>query len=286
MSTYTELASIINSTDSISDKVIYDASHNQFTIVSDETVLKIIRALKDTIVVALVSGFSKTSYLVQDHVKYIKRIQTANSPVSYVKFVARKLFPDNAAYTAKIAKIRESYKNKQALLDKLEALFELYYNATKDSSTVIEDSYSISNITSSLDRLPVEIVERIVAKIPDTDLIAASKVDSVWWQEVRQEAYKRWKNYATTIGHVQALGKPFEKGNIDWISFEDVNDFYKRWIDRLTEDQLYIMEKMLRNGMVVDPQERETIEHALSEQRWGGDPWRLDWKWNEWTQQE
>ncbi|POG74895.1 hypothetical protein GLOIN_2v1824814 [Rhizophagus irregularis DAOM 181602=DAOM 197198] len=135
MSTYTELASIINSTDSISDEVIYDASCNQFTIVSDETVLKIIRALKDTIVVALVSGFSKTSYLVQDHVKYIKRIQTAKSSVSYVKFVARKLFPDNAAYTAKIAKIRESYKNKQALLDKLEALFELYYNVTKDSLT-------------------------------------------------------------------------------------------------------------------------------------------------------
>ncbi|GET51554.1 hypothetical protein GLOIN_2v1781353 [Rhizophagus irregularis DAOM 181602=DAOM 197198] len=130
--------------------------------------------------------------------------------------MARKLFPDNAAYTAKIAKICESYKNKQALLDKLEALFELYYN----------------------------------------------------WQEVRQEAYKRWKNYATTIGHVQALGKLFEKGNIDWISFEDVNDFYKRWIDCLTEDQLYIMEKMLRNGMVVDPQEKETIKQCC------------DWDWN------
>ncbi|CAG8779814.1 16986_t:CDS:1, partial [Rhizophagus irregularis] len=34
-----------------------------------------------------------------------------------------------------IAKIRESYKNKQDLLDKLEALFELYYNVIKDSST-------------------------------------------------------------------------------------------------------------------------------------------------------
>ncbi|GBC44032.2 hypothetical protein GLOIN_2v1791824 [Rhizophagus irregularis DAOM 181602=DAOM 197198] len=77
MSTYTELASIVNSTDSTSEEVIYEASRNQFTIVSDETVLKIIRALKDTIVVAL----------------------TARSPVSYVKFVARKLFPDNAAYT-------------------------------------------------------------------------------------------------------------------------------------------------------------------------------------------
>ncbi|PKY35727.1 hypothetical protein RhiirB3_457000 [Rhizophagus irregularis] len=62
-----------------------------------------------------------------------------------------------------------------------------------------------------LDQLLVEIVERIVAKIPDTVLIAASKVDSVWWQEVRREAYKRWKNYATTIGNIyweiQAIGK-------------------------------------------------------------------------------
>src|SRR6185369_16078666 len=101
-----------------------------------------------------------------------------------------------------------------------------------------------------LDRLPVEIVERIIAKIPDTDLIAASMVDSVWWQEVRREAYKRWKNYAIIIG------------NIEWMTFEDVHDSYKNWIDRLTEDQLYIMEKMLRNGMVVDPQKRETIEYA------------------------
>ncbi|GBC15444.1 hypothetical protein GLOIN_2v1878852 [Rhizophagus irregularis DAOM 181602=DAOM 197198] len=67
-----------------------------------------------------------------------------------------------------------------------------------------------------LDQLPVEIVERIVAKIPDTDLIAASKVDRVWWQEVHdREAYKRWKNYATTIGDVyceiRALGKHLYK---------------------------------------------------------------------------
>ncbi|GBC49305.2 hypothetical protein GLOIN_2v1878852 [Rhizophagus irregularis DAOM 181602=DAOM 197198] len=86
-------------------------------------------------------------------------------------------------------------------------------------------------------------------------------------------------NESTTIGDVyceiRALGKHYIKRKIDWITFEDVNDFYKRWIDRLTEDQLYIMEKMLRNGMVVDPQERETIEYALSEQRWGGDPWGL-----------
>ncbi|UZO22415.1 uncharacterized protein OCT59_014778 [Rhizophagus irregularis] len=99
-----------------------------------------------------------------------------------------------------------------------------------------------------LDRLPEEIVERIIAKILNTDLIAASKVDSVWWQEVHQEAYK------------------------------SVIYSYKGWIDCLTKNQLYIMEKMLRNGMVVHPQERETIEYALSEQRWGGDPWGLNWE--------
>ena len=133
-----------------------------------------------------------------------------------------------------------------------------------------------------LDRLPVEIVERIVAKIPDTDLIAVSKVDSVWSQEIRREAYKRWKFYATTIGDIywgiQSLGEEFQKGDIDRIKYESVLDLYIRWMDRLTEDRLYIMEKMLRNGMVIDPQERETIEYALSEQRWGGDPWGLDWE--------
>ncbi|CAB4413278.1 unnamed protein product [Rhizophagus irregularis] len=64
-----------------------------------------------------------------------------------------------------------------------------------------------------LDQLPVEIVERIVTKIPDTDLIAASKVDSVWWQEVRREAYKR----------VVGLGKERKiRGNQK--SVEDVED--------------------------------------------------------------
>jgi hypothetical protein len=83
-----------------------------------------------------------------------------------------------------------------------------------------------------LDRLPVEIIEHIVAKIPDTDLIAASKVDSVWWQEIRREAYKRWKFYATTIGDIywgiQSLGEEFQKGDIDRIKYESVLDLYIR----------------------------------------------------------
>lgn len=96
-------------------------------------VMDITNALKDIVRTALTSGYSKTSYFVQDHIKYIKRIQTAKSPIGYVRSVARKLFPDASAYNAKIAKISESYKGK-ALLDKLESLYKLYYNISKSAS--------------------------------------------------------------------------------------------------------------------------------------------------------
>ncbi|PKK40813.1 hypothetical protein RhiirC2_805302, partial [Rhizophagus irregularis] len=86
-----------------------------------------------------------------------------------------------------------------------------------------------------LDRLPVEIVERIVTKIPDTDLIAASKVDSVWWQEVRHEAYKRWKIYATIIGNIyreiQAIRKREEKEEIEWLEAEYAVEDLNNWRD-------------------------------------------------------
>ncbi|PKK67194.1 hypothetical protein RhiirC2_577353 [Rhizophagus irregularis] len=126
MSTYTEFTGIRS------------IANNYFE--SDKTVLEIINALKDIVIIALMSGFSKTSYLVQDHVRYINRIKTAKSPILYVKFVARKLFSGDKnardqAYAAKIAKVRESYKNKQALLSKFEALFVLYYNLIKESAS-------------------------------------------------------------------------------------------------------------------------------------------------------
>jgi hypothetical protein len=95
-------------------------------------IMDIIKALKDVVVVALTSGFSKTSDFIQDHIKYIKQIQTAKFPIAYTKFVANKLFPDSFAYNAKIAKVRELYKGKEALITKLEILFELYYNLPKD----------------------------------------------------------------------------------------------------------------------------------------------------------
>jgi len=138
-----------------------------------------------------------------------------------------------------------------------------------------------------MQRIPVEVAERIIANLSDKDLFIGSSVCRVWWQEVRREAYKRWKFYATTIGDIywgiQSLGKQFEKGDIDWIKFESVNDIFIKWMDHLTEDKLYIMEKMLRNGMIVDSQEEEIIRHAISENNWGGNPWKFEWEWNEYT---
>ncbi|UZO16785.1 uncharacterized protein OCT59_008161 [Rhizophagus irregularis] len=97
MSTYTEFASIVNSNDSTSEE------QNQLPRPGPREVYQANPDGKFSCIICEVRG--------------------------------QKTLPDNAAYTANIAKIRESYKNKQALLDKLEALFELYYNATKDSST-------------------------------------------------------------------------------------------------------------------------------------------------------
>ena len=131
-----------------------------------------------------------------------------------------------------------------------------------------------------LDRLPVELVEYIVAKLPDVDLMAVSKVDRVWWQEVRQGAYKRWKKYTCWIEEVhkeiQAVREQEERGEIEWLEAEYAVEDLINYKDVHTENQLNIMEKMLKNGMIVDPQERETIEHALSESRWGCNPWRLN----------
>jgi hypothetical protein len=141
-----------------------------------------------------------------------------------------------------------------------------------------------------MQRVPVEVAERIIAKLSDEDLFIGSSVCRVWWQVVRQEAYKRWKEYACRIGdiyrEIQAIREEELKGEIDWLDAEYKVESLINWMDVFTEDQVNIMKKMLRYGMVVDLQEKEIIEHASSEYNWGGNPWRFDWEWNEWTQQE
>ncbi|GBC51292.2 hypothetical protein GLOIN_2v1882943 [Rhizophagus irregularis DAOM 181602=DAOM 197198] len=97
-----------------------------------------------------------------------------------------------------------------------------------------------------LDQLPVEIVECIVAKIPDTDLIAVSKVDRVLVAGSSSRGYKRWK-----IMPLRSMDRPPHRGSA------------------------LFMEKCLKMGWSWTPKRGKPLEHALSEHRWGGDPWRL-----------
>ena len=140
-----------------------------------------------------------------------------------------------------------------------------------------------------MQRLSVEVAERIITNLSDEDLFIGSSVCRVWWQIVRQEAYKRWKEYACRIGdiyrEIQAVREEKRKGEIDWQEASDAIEDLNDWMDDLTEYQIYIMNEMHKYKMIVDPQEREIVEYASNEFNWRENPWEFDWEWNEWTQQ-
>jgi len=59
---------------------------------------KIVDALKAVVKLALCQGFTKISFLVCDHIKYIKKIQSANDSELHVIYTAKKLFHNAEAY--------------------------------------------------------------------------------------------------------------------------------------------------------------------------------------------
>jgi hypothetical protein len=92
---------------------------------------KIIDALKELVKSALCQGFNKTSYLVRDHIKYIKKIQFANDSESCIIYTAKKLFPNEETYYEKIEKVHTKYEGE--LLAKFEKIYELYYGLSKST---------------------------------------------------------------------------------------------------------------------------------------------------------
>ena len=92
---------------------------------------KVIDALKAIIRTALCQGFSKTSYLVTNHVKYIKNIQSADNPERYLLFIARKLFPDEITILRKFEHIRLRYKDD--LLYRFEELYTIYLALVREN---------------------------------------------------------------------------------------------------------------------------------------------------------
>ena len=95
------------------------------------TVEKVIDTLKAIIRTALCQGFSKTSYLVTNHVKYIKNIQSADNPERYLLFVAKKLFLDEITVMSKFRHIKLKYKDD--LLYRFEELYTIYLELARET---------------------------------------------------------------------------------------------------------------------------------------------------------
>jgi hypothetical protein len=106
----------------------------------------IIDALKAIIKSALCQGFNPTSYLVTNHIRYIKSIQSANNPKRYIYYTAKKLFPtdeNGKAIAKKFEYIRERYHGD--LLQRFEELYTLYQNIIQENKDTIVKK-PISNI--------------------------------------------------------------------------------------------------------------------------------------------
>ena len=111
--------------------IISMSSNTEIEIVSQEKYAnKIIDALKALVKSAICQGFGKHSFLVRDHIKYIKKIEASNDPEMTVIYTAKKLFPNEVAYLEKIEKIHVKYNGD--VLSKFEELYTLYYQLSKE----------------------------------------------------------------------------------------------------------------------------------------------------------
>ena len=95
------------------------------------TIDKVIDALRAIVKSALCQGFSKTSYLVINHIKYIKNIWTADDPERYISFIAKKLFSDEATTLKRFDYIQSKYKD--TLLFRFQELYSIYLKLAREN---------------------------------------------------------------------------------------------------------------------------------------------------------
>ena len=95
------------------------------------TTEQVINALKAIVRTALCQGFSKTSYLVTNHIKYIKNIRSADVPERYISFTAKKLFPDEMTILRRFEHIKLRYKDD--LLYRFEDLYRIYLELAREN---------------------------------------------------------------------------------------------------------------------------------------------------------
>ena len=94
---------------------------------------EIIKALKGVILAGLQDGYGKESYLIKNHVNYIKKIESANNPEGYIRYTAKKLLPNEESYYEKTAKIRAKYSHNPDLAFKIIKFYDLYNHIPKET---------------------------------------------------------------------------------------------------------------------------------------------------------
>ena len=141
-----------------------------------------------------------------------------------------------------------------------------------------------------MNAVPFEVLEQIIAHLPTDDLFSLCHTDRTLFKLVRHEAYKRWKQWAIKYGELfwadQELDKicsELERNN-GHLSYEWTTAYKKLCanltnLKRSADEQMYIMEKMRRHGMIVDDHEKGIVDYCLIVKRWTSDPWELNWSW-------
>jgi hypothetical protein len=101
-----------------------------------------------------------------------------------------------------------------------------------------------------------KIVEKIVENLGVDDLFTISKLGGMWYKIARHDAYERWKMCANSFENAyreaQAIREKQGKNSISWLEVLYEVESLEEWMDIQTEIQVSIMEKMLKNEMIVD----------------------------------
>jgi hypothetical protein len=102
-------------------------------ISSEKYLSEITDALKAVILTALRDGYSKESYLIKNHVRYIKKIESANNPEGYIRYTAKKLLPNKESYSEKVADIQAKYSSNPDLAFRIIKVYDLYNHIPKEA---------------------------------------------------------------------------------------------------------------------------------------------------------
>jgi hypothetical protein len=100
---------------------------------------------------ALKQGYPKTSKTVKDHVDYANILHKANNPDRYIRYVAKKLFPNESAYNRKNDYFLKYYKGD--LLIKLKELYGLYYELAREEAEIVKKAITDAEANELADEL-------------------------------------------------------------------------------------------------------------------------------------